>query len=168
MDWAEVSNRGMEFIKKYRYVLLVLLAGIFLMALPDGEKAQTETEVPAIESTAQPTLQDSLAEILSQIEGAGKVRVLLTQAAGEQTIYQTDEDISTSENSSDIRRETVIITDSGRGETGLIRQVNPPTYLGAVVLSQGADSAKVRLAIVEAVMSVTALSSDNITVLKMK
>ena len=168
MDWAEVSNRGMEFIKKYRYVLLVLLAGIFLMALPDGEKAQTETEVPAIESTAQPTLQDSLAEILSQIEGAGKVRVLLTQAAGEQTIYQTDEDISTSENSSDIRRETVIITDSGRGETGLIRQVNPPTYLGAVVLCQGADSAKVRLAIVEAVMSVTALSSDNITVLKMK
>ena len=168
MDWAEVSNRGMEFIKKYRYVLLVLLAGIFLMALPDGEKAQTETEVPAIESTAQPTLQDSLAEILRQIEGAGKVRVLLTQAAGEQTIYQTDEDISTSENSSDIRRETVIITDSGRGETGLIRQVNPPTYLGAVVLCQGADSAKVRLAIVEAVMSVTALSSDNITVLKMK
>lgn len=168
MVWAELSNRGTEFAKKYRYVLLILLAGIFLMLLPDGEEVQSKSEEPTVESNVQPTFQESLAEILSQIEGAGKVQVLLTQAAGEQTLYQVDEDISRSENSSDNHRDTVIITDSDRSEKGLIRQVNPPTYLGAIVLCQGADSAQVRLAIVEAVMSVTALSSDNITVLKMK
>ena len=55
-----------------------------------------------------------------------------------------------------------------RKQTGLVQQVNPPTYLGAVIVCQGADSASVRLAIVEAVGSVTGLSTDKITVLKMK
>lgn len=168
MVWAELSNRVTEIVKKYRYVLLILLAGIFLMMLPDGEETPSKPEETVVESEVQPDLQDSLAEILSQIEGAGKVQVLLTQAAGEQILYQMDEDISRGENTGNNRRDTVIITDSDRGEMGLIRQVNPPTYLGAIVLCQGADSAKVRLAIVEAVMSVTALSSDSITVLKMK
>lgn len=168
MDWAEISNRAMEFIRKYRYVILVLLAGIFLLALPEGDAQQQQTVEPAEQTTLQPSLASSLEDILSKIEGAGKVRVLLTQAEGEQTLYQTDEDITTGEMSSDVRRETVIITDGSRGEAGLIRQVNPPIYLGAIILCQGADSAKVRLDIVEAVSSVTALSSDNITVLKMK
>ena len=170
MDWVDFGSRVMEFLKKYRYVALVLLAGIFLMALPEGKDAEVEVQPQSTETPAAGTqdLQDSLSEILSQIQGAGKVRVLLTQAAGEQTLYQTDEDISTDADSSDIRRETVIISDSERTESGLVLQVNPPVWQGAIVLCQGADSAAIRLAIVEAVMSVTGLSSDKITVLKMK
>ena len=122
---------------------------------------------PTAEET-RPQLQDSLEDILCQISGAGKVKVLLAQAAGESTIYQTDEDISTGENSSDIRRETVLVTSSDRKEVGLVKQVNPPIYQGAIVLCQGADNAAIRLSVVEAVMSVTGLTSDRITVLKMK
>ena len=59
-------------------------------------------------------------------------------------------------------------SDSSRNETGLIRQIIPPVYRGAVVLCQGAENANIRLQIVEAVKSVTGLSSDHITVLKMK
>ncbi len=166
MDWVSIKDRGMEAFKKYRYVLLVLLAGIFLMTFPSGtsEKTQPQQEVSQI----QPGLQDSLSRILSRIDGAGKVDVLLTQAEGEQTLYQTDEDRALGENTTDISRKTVLVTNSGREETGLVRQVNPPTYQGAIVLCQGADNAKVKLSIVEAVASVTGLSTDKITVLKMK
>ncbi len=166
MDWIACKRRIMENFRKYRYVMLVILAGIFLMALPD----RTDEE-PAVQPTAEetrPQLQDSLEDILCQISGAGKVKVLLAQAAGESTIYQTDEDISTGENSSDIRRETVLVTSSDRKEVGLVKQVNPPIYQGAIVLCQGADNAAIRLSVVEAVMSVTGLTSDRITVLKMK
>lgn len=167
MDWVSCKSTVMESIKKYRYVVLVLLAGIVLMALPEKEEtpaAQPQTVI----AQDQPELQEALANILSQIAGAGRVEVLLTQAAGEQIIYQTDEDRSTGDGTSDIRRETVLITGANREETGLIKQVNPPAYQGAIVLCQGADSANIRLSIVEAVMSVTGLSSDRITVLKMK
>lgn len=166
MDWVTDKSSALEYIKKYRYVLLVLLAGIFLMVLPKSEEPEVQSQ--PTETQPQPELQDSLADILSRIAGAGKVEVLLTEAAGEQICYQTDEDISTGENASDIRRETVLVTNADREETGLVKQVNPPTYLGAIVLCQGADNATIRLSIVEAVMSVTGLSSDRITVLKMK
>jgi stage III sporulation protein AG len=63
--------------------------------------------------------------------------------------------------------DTVIVMDGNREETGLVKQVLPPVYRGAVIACQGADSANIRLAIVEAVKSVTGLSSDRITVLKM-
>ena len=89
---------------------------------------------------------------------------MLSIREGEETVYQTDEDRS----NEDIRRDTVLVTASGREETGLIRQITPPVYRGALVLCQGADNATVRLALVEAVMSITGLTSDCITVLKMK
>ena len=146
---------------KYRYVLLAALLGLLLMVIP--EKEALPVQIP--EETRQETdLEASLARILSNVEGAGRVEVLLTQQAGEQTLYQTDDDSS----ESSLRRDTVLVTDENRREVGLVRQVNPPVYLGAVVLCQGADQAQVRLAVVEAVKSATGLSADVITVLKMK
>lgn len=157
MDWVTLRSRGKELVRKYRYVLLVVLAGLFLMALPDGKNTKAAPE-------PRQDLQTGLEEILSQIQGAGRVRVLLTQREGERTVYQTDEDST----SSGIRSDTVLLNGSDRSQTGLVQQVNPPTYLGAVIVCQGADSASVRLAIVSAVGSVTGLSTDKITVLKMK
>lgn len=170
MDWVEIREKAMELFKKYRYVLLVLLAGLFLMLLPEGASLEEthEQTVPQAPQEAPSDLQTSLGNILSLIEGAGKVQVLLTESSGQRTLYQTDEDVSAGESSSDVRRETVIITDSGRGESGLVQQVDPPVYQGAIVLCQGADSASVRLAIVEAVSNATGLSSNKISVLKMK
>ena len=159
MDWVELKSRAGELFKKYRYVLLVLLAGLLLMLLPGGSKKQTSVE-PTVQTEPQAELQESLEDILSQIQGAGRVKVLLTQREGERTVYQTDTD--------DNRRDTVILTDENRAQTGLVQQVNPPAYQGAVVVCQGAGSASVRLAIVDAVASATGLSTDKIIVLKMR
>lgn len=166
MDWIACKSTALEYWKKYRYVLMVLLAGVILMVLPTG----TEKKEPAqpVSVSQEPSLQDSLTEILGQISGAGNVKVLLTQSAGEETIYQVNENSATEETSRNIRRETVLISGTGREESGLVRQVKAPTYLGAVIVCQGADNAAVRLSIVEAVKSATGLSSDRISVLKMK
>ena len=94
--------------------------------------------------------------------------MLLTVKTGETTVYQTDEDTSTSETGSSIRKETVIITDSDRNQQALVVQVLPPDFMGAVIVCQGADNASVRLAVVEAVSKATGLGADRITVLKMK
>lgn len=167
MDWIEVKQKAVEFLKKYRYVLLIFLAGLLLMLLPEGEKQEEPMPVIVQQEKSQ-DLQTSLAKILSKIDGAGKVEVLLTEAVGPRTHFQMDEDISDGESTNDIRRETVVISDGSRSENGLIFQVDAPVYQGAVVLCQGADSAIVRLAIVEAVANATGLRSDKISVLKMK
>lgn len=161
MDFVIRKEHLLEYIKKYRYFLLVLLAGILLMSLPERDSEAYVSPEPV---QTEPDLQESLADILSMVQGAGKVQVLLTQAAGEEIRYQTD-DQTTPES---IRRETVLTANSEREEQGLVKQVNPPVYQGAIILCQGADNANVRLSIVNAVKSVTGLSADHIAVLKMK
>ena len=96
------------------------------------------------------------------------LKVLLTEAVGAETIYQTDEDRNLSNNSESVRVETVIVTNADREEQGLIRTVTPPVYLGAIIVCQGGDQPAVKLSIVQAVSSVTGISSERITVLKMK
>ncbi len=157
-----------EFWQKYKYVALILLAGVFLMLLPDFTPSEENTNVRKEPAAEQETDEEKLAAILSQIHGAGEVRVMLSLARGEETVYQTDADNSSGENNSSSRLESVIITGEDRKETGLVRQVNPAVYQGAVVVCKGGDDPKVRLAIVDAVSDITGLSSDKISVLKMK
>lgn len=167
MDWVAIGKKLTDFVGKYRYVLLVLLIGLVLMLLP-GRNTEEETPVqPEVTQQKESDITAELTAILSQIKGAGKVQVMLTVSAGETTLYQYDEDVTNSESGS-IRRDTVIVTDENRTQSGLIRQVNPPTYQGAIIVCEGADSAYVRLGIIEAVSRVTGLGSDRISVLKMK
>lgn len=164
MDRMTVLVKAKVLFDKYKYVALVLLLGVFLMMLP-GSKEEDE---PVNEPQQQYDLSSELENILSNIDGVGRVDVLLTQSKGAETIYQTDEDRDISSDSESIRTETVIISGTDRGEYGLVRQENPPGYRGALIVCEGADRPSVRLAVVEAVASITGIPTDRITVLKMK
>lgn len=167
MDWINLRSNFVEIFKKYRYPILILAVGIFLMNLP--EKQEMTVEIPVQDQAElENTLSQSLELILSQIEGVGKVSVMLTEEAGSQILYQTDSDIRNSESGDTRQEETVLITDMNRMQTGLIRQELSPTYRGALIVCQGADRSSVKLAVVEAVANVTGISADRITVLKMK
>ena len=161
MDWEEGKRQLVALIKKYRYFVLVLLSGIIFMLIPEKTEAKPAPEV--IHISEEENFQQQLSQILSRISGAGQVEVLLTRAQGSSTLYQTDSISGEREE----KENTVIVANGNREEHGLVRQVNPPRYMGAVIVCQGGDNAMVRLAVVEAVKSATGLSSDRITVLKM-
>lgn len=163
MEMKHLAARAAGFLRKYRYPLLVLVIGIVLMMLPkmDWDRSAAPSTQP---ETTQVPLSQQLEQILSSIQGVGKVRVLLTVSAGETIVYQTDSDSG----STQVRKETVIITDSDRNQQALIQQVLPESYRGAIIVCQGGDSAAVKLAVVEAVSRATGLGADQISVLKMK
>lgn len=165
MDWMKHREKVVHWLGKYRYLLLIVLLGLGLMMIPSGNgKKTSETPSPSATQESRMTLSQELEEVLSHVQGAGKVHVMLTIAKGEETIYQTDG--STAENGN--RHDTVVITDENRTQSGLIQQSIPPTYRGAIVVCQGADSPAVCLAIKEAVSKVTGLDTSQISVLKMK
>ena len=169
MEWTADTAAIGRWVKKYRYVwLLLLVGGLFLLFPEEAGKADALVTPPAETMEEMADLQEQLTQLLSHLEGAGKVRVLLTEAAGSQTHYETTQDRRKDAAYEELRTETVILTGSDRTESGLVRRVDPPTYLGAVVLCQGADRASVRLAIVDAVSAATGLGADHISVLKMK
>lgn len=165
MDWIGYKTSIAAYWKKYRYIGIVLLAGFLLISFPQQKQ---DSSVPEAATIRTETMEQSLSALLSKLSGAGKVEVLLSRKSGEETIFQLDEDRTSGTDRTELRTDTVMVTDAQRNETGLIRQINPPVYLGAVILCQGADNAAVRLSVVEAVKSATGLSSDRITVLKMK
>ena len=151
-------------LKEYKYAAIILAIGLIFMILPGKKTTSTPTIQQEKEVVTSEPLQDLLSAILSSMDGAGKVKVLLTQSEGERTIYQTD----LQEGENNIEESTVIISGAGKEQIGLVKQTLAPKYLGAIILCQGADKASVRLAIVEAVSSATGLSTDKIAVLKMK
>lgn len=167
MDVKKLRLRSRKLLEKYKYAAAVLLVGLVLMLLPSGtqEVSSSGQETALAEG---PTVQQELEELLAQVQGAGKVRVLLREATGAETVYQLDEDRVVSDSTTTEKKQSVTVTDENRAENGLIRQVNPPTYSGAIVLCQGADDPAVKLAIADAVSKITGLGMNKIAVLKME
>lgn len=168
-----VLNSGLKkigvFLTKYKYVALVVLIGVGLMMLPNSEKRKAQVQEKQTQHIVEETTtEELLAEILCQIKGVGDVRVLLTKGKGEETIFQTDTDATGAGTEGRRQSTTVTITDADRTQRGLVRQVNPARFLGAVVVCQGADDPQVRLQVIDAVSKATGLRSNCIAVLKMK
>ena len=160
MDANGPRQRINALFGKYKYPILVVLVGLGLLLLPGRE---TEMPPVPVETVREASLEQRLEELLAQIEGAGAVRVLLTEDVGRETVWQTD----VQKDADSVREDTVILEDSDRNEIGLVRRTTEPSYRGAVILCQGADAPSVKLAIVEAVRCVTGLGADQISVQKM-
>lgn len=167
MDIGVMKSKLKACLSRYRYVWIVLLVGILLMLIPSQNPDTPKDSVMQATEVGLP-LEEQLANILAKVSGAGEVKVMLSLAAGEETLYQTDVDQQTQTDSTSSKRNTVTVTDSQRNESGLVRQVLPPAYMGAIIVCEGADAPSVRLAIIEAVSDVTGLGADKISVLKMK
>ena len=156
-------------LEKYKYVVLIVGIGIVLMMIPGLENKDQESQQNLQITTEQTTsIQEELEQILSQVKGAGKVRILLKEKIGEEKVFHFNEDTTVSDSSTSTRIETVTVTDADRNENGLITKIIAPTYMGAIVLCQGADDPSVKLAVADAVSKITGLGTDRITVLKMK
>lgn len=112
--------------------------------------------------------EERMEAILSTISGVGELHLMLTlESDGERILAQdTSTDISGDGGaSSSIRseNETLVLSRDG-GDEAVVTRFLYPCYRGALVVCQGGDSAKVKLAVTQAVSSLTGLTSDRITV----
>lgn len=161
--WEILEQYG----KKYRHILLILLVGIVLMAIPTtSAKKEERTDTQEQEVFSVEETERRMTEILGRIEGAGKLEVMLTLKSGSQLALAEDVETTMRDGEEQFRSETVTI-DRGSGyEEVVVTRQTYPAYQGALVVCQGADLASVRLAVTEAVAALTGLSSDRITVAK--
>ncbi len=158
-----------DYIKKYKIAVFVLLAGILLLIIPNMiETKDTRKEYIEQKQDTSESICQEIENILSCVDGVGKAQVMLTVEAGEKNVYQTDNRTTSNDGNLSSQNDVIIITDAQRTQNGLITQVISETYKGAIVVCEGADSASVRLAVIDAVAKITGLNSNQITVMKMK
>lgn len=163
---TELVQKLFVLFQKYKLVLLVLAVGMFLLLLPQEEtaKAEESTGYGAELAFDLEELETRMEKVLSKIEGAGNVSLILTVKSGTEQVYATNTDYSEDGESREERIDTVLIsTGSGTEEAAVVRQ-NYPTFQGALVVCDGGDDPNVKLLITQAVAALTGLRSDKITV----
>lgn len=166
---------------KYIYVLIILAAGLLLILIPTSGSNKKSTADAKTAGTEAKTVdvasyETRLEEILSKAYGVGRVKVMLTPKTTMQSVYaeekQNDQKTTTdgqskTENTSS-EQSTIATVDSGSGTQDALKITeNYPAFSGAIVVCDGGGDPQVILAVTSAVMSVTGLSSDNITIIKM-
>lgn len=170
---AKAGKKLLEILEKYKFVLLVLLAGVLLLLIPsagaDGGKEGTGGTSPPVELAFDlEGLERKLEETLSQIEGAGSVSVVLTVKASTRQILAQDVTSSQKEGEREEGATTVVVSKgSGRQETVPLQQIYPQ-FQGALVVCSGGDDPEIQLKLVGAVSALTGLGSDKISICKGK
>ncbi|MDR0862036.1 MAG: stage III sporulation protein AG [Oscillospiraceae bacterium] len=161
--------KAFEYLKKKGVIiaLAVIVLGVGLVSLPTGGKTEMPAPAPVSEGDGDFSLAETekrIADALSKLDGAGRVEVVLTLKTGTETVYATDKTESERETS----EKTVTVSQGGNGQSPVTLRRVYPEFRGALVLSDGADNADVRLALLNAVSGLTGLSSNKITVIKMR
>lgn len=156
---------------KYKYLAIILLVGICFVVMSYDTSSDTVI-ITQDESFDVIEVEKRLEDIISKISGVGDVRIMLTVKNGIENIFanNTTEEYSKSGDdiSKDISNEIVFETKSS-GQKEPIKIVDIyPEFLGALIVCEGGDNDRVRLEILNAIKSLCDISSDKITISKMK
>lgn len=144
-------------ILKNKYALIVLGVGLLILLLPTGksktpETTEKELTVPMFSLESE---EERLRQQLGKIQNAGKVSVLLSvEGSVSRTLAESGE-------------ETLVVSQKNGEQVVELYYVNP-TYMGAVIVCQGASAPEVRLEITRAVSAFTGLGADKIRVIQMQ
>lgn len=166
--------------------LLALMAGILLLTIGNGffpseKKKEAEPPLPEAEQESVPgenetDLERRMAQILSRIEGAGNVEVMLTFSMAEQKVVAQEEKREESrgeENgriSESLRTETsIVLMEDGRGSfSPLVLSEASPKVEGVVIVAEGGGSPAVCASLNSAAQALLDVPAHKIAVLKMK
>lgn len=185
-------------------LIIFILTGVLLViiALPTKDKREAEAEdfqaegsSPAqtssesggetvgeadSEETYIRQLEQRLRETLSQMEGVGKVRVMITLQSSRELVVEKEQPYlrsTTNENDSqggnrsvnqmETEENTVYRTDGSISEPYVVKTL-PPRVEGVVVVAEGAGSGTVNRTIVEMVQALFGVEAHKVKVVKME
>lgn len=160
----ETAQKWREALGRYQYALLIIAVGAVLLLLPTGGRDSPREEAPdqAEESSFDlEGFERKLEKALSQVEGAGEARVVLTLEGGSRQVLARNQDREGDGRASN----TVVTVGKGSGQQEAVPiQTVAPEFRGALVVCPGGGNAPVRLKLIEAVSALTGLGSDRISV----
>lgn len=132
-------------------------------------KAETVKETESSGITAE--IEKKLEEILSEIKGAGKVKVMITYETTAELV--TAGTVNTHTNSSAggaTKTETItpiIVNNNGKSELIILKEIMPEIE-GVIIVAEGASDIRVRMELMRAARAVLDIDANAIEIFAMK
>lgn len=149
---------------------LVVLIGLLLSEFTTGETETPEESYVSSEEYIKST-EKNLEKLLSDIEGAGDVKVMLTVDTCYENVYAKSYDTKGQKDENgtenELSEEYIIVKKGSNNEECLVIKVYEPTVKGVAVISEGADSIRVKTAITDTVCALFNISTAQVSVEKM-
>lgn len=150
--------------KKLKIMLISILSALLLLILifsynkPENNKTNTN-EIDLYISG----LEDRLSTVLSKVEGAGKVEVVISIESGMETVLAMENTVKDTEYGSEKSEKPIIVN----GKTVVLKELYPK-IVGVLIVSEGANNITVMRKIQEATVSLLNVELNQIEILTMK
>lgn len=174
-EWMQ-NKRG-----KKEQLLILLLLGILLIviAIPtekeNGETAETEEMSEEVKDVSAVTQMETQLElVLQDVQGVGKVSVMITLAETSEKIVEKDAETSVqtssgegtgNQTSTDRKESSVYSGKNGEEIPYVVKEISPKVQ-GVLVVAEGGDNAVVVEEISEAVQALFGIDPHKIKVMK--
>lgn len=160
---------------------IIVLVIIFIVALIvflklSGEKSSSRTssassnQVYLTSLEYSQALEQKLESVLSQVKGAGQVKVMISLDGSPELKYAMDSDTkvsnSTNGSTTSTSSESPILVGKNGSTSPLILTEILPKVKGVIVVSSGANDISIKLDILNSVSTLLGISTDKINVLK--
>lgn len=172
-----INKKVLEILKKDKKMLVVVLIGflgVFSIALSEMNLENEADKNSKPKSTGSydycSYLEERVADIISAIDGAGKVRVMITLAETTEYVYAQNQNdtkkVNSDSENSDNKNDFVII-EKDNNDSGLLIKTFEPKIRGVAVVCDGGDNPTVQQQIYSAVSAVLNVSTARISISKL-
>lgn len=177
------NNRNTRFL---RLILTLGILGMLMIGLSECGNDTPKTD--ALPVQAEPSVQaareleSQLLRVLQEMEGVGRVELLITMEGTGESIYATEEQeqrnsesiysddgaVQSIQNSHSTEQNYLLVENQEGQRQALLISRSEPQVKGVIVICDGADNPIVREAVTEAVKTVLNITSNRVYVAKAK
>ncbi|MBQ3235592.1 MAG: hypothetical protein IJA97_05495 [Clostridia bacterium] len=161
-DGVATKKKGKQLKKEY-LIIAILLAVIVAIFLSGSNVLSLFKSAQLAEQNYESILENKLENLLCEVDGVGKVKVMISTDGGTQSVVlkEVSEDYS---NGSKSTEETVILV----GGKPYVTKTCNPNIVGVAVVCQGADNLSVKMTITEIITTTLSVNADCVRIIKMK
>lgn len=190
INWKKWIERGKKVGVKR--LALLIIAGVLLLLSSFGgqenKKEEKKSETKQLEQSEEyqlntyiENMESRLTNVLSQVDGIGKVQVMITAKSTQEKVVLKDvpykkstvkeqDGSGTTKESTEMTGEegTVLEKQQDGSENPYITKEIQPEIEGVIVIAQGAEEKRIQAEINDAVVALFSVPSHKIKVMKMK
>jgi stage III sporulation protein AG len=152
-----INGRGLGVLL---YIILGL--GAVLMLLPNSK--ETDTPVSEVNEVSYNDTEDKMEELLSCVEGAGEVKVMITYKNNGSV--ELAKDVSSDKDKERTSDKSNVVM--GSDNKPVVLAENTPRIEGVVIVARGGDNIEVKDSLIRAAQALLGVEVNKIEVLKMK